>query len=274
MLKVLAKTSLTAALVVALVLPQTPGEVQRAHSSQEQVAEDSLLSKLQPAEYFEESDPGLLEELSPAIPPEPGPRPDCDQVKCIALTFDDGPGDATLEVLSALNRFGAKATFFVLGSAVRANPEVASLMTNLGHEIGAHSFRHDRLTELSSASLVKDFSRTNQAIEEVTAVRPKLFRPPYGLHSSRVRELSQLPVIMWSVDPHDWKNRNAKITAARVINRAHPGAIVVLHDPLPSTARALPRILSELESRGYHFVTVTELLGELSPGVVYESSQD
>jgi peptidoglycan/xylan/chitin deacetylase (PgdA/CDA1 family) len=79
---------------------------------------------------------------------------------------------------------------------------------------------------------------------------------------------------MWSVDPHDWKNRNAKITAAGVINRAHPGAIVVLHDPLPSTAKALPRILSELESRGYHFVTVTELLGELSPGVVYESSQD
>lgn len=274
MLKTLAKSSLTALLVVALVLPQAQGEVQRAYSAQQDTGQDSLLSQLKPSVEDSEQDSETFEELEPAFPPEPGPRPDCLELKCIALTFDDGPGEATIEVLSALNQFGAKATFFVLGTAVRANPEIANLMVQQGHEIGAHSYRHDRLTDLSSSSLAKDFSRTNQAIEEATAIRPEVFRPPYGLHSSRVRELSGLPVIMWSVDPHDWKNRNSRITAARVISRAHPGAIVVLHDPLPSTALALPRILKQLQARGYHFVTVSELLGEMIPGAVYESSED
>lgn len=273
MLKALAKTSLTALLVVALVLPQAQGEVQRAYSAQQETGQDSLLNHLKPAVDAPEVDTDPLAVLEPAIPPEQAPRPDCQAVTCIALTFDDGPGEGTLEVLSVLNEFGAKATFFVIGTAVRANPEIAHLMVQQGHEIGAHSYRHDRLTELSNASLAKDFSRTNQAIEDATATFPKVFRPPYGLHSSRVRELSGLPVVMWSVDPHDWKNRNSRITASRVISRAHPGAIVVLHDPLSSTAKALPRILSQLEARGYHFVTVSELLGEMTPGVVYESSQ-
>lgn len=273
MLKVLTKASLTAALVVALVLPQSPAEVQRAYSAQPESGQDSLLTQLKPALDESELELDSSEVLGPALPPEPGPRPDCLQVKCIALTFDDGPDDGTLEVLSTLNRFAAKATFFVLGSAVRANPEIANLLVRQGHEIGAHSFRHDRLTYLSSAALAEDFLMTNQAIEEATSVRPEIFRPPYGLHSSRVRELSQLPVIMWSVDPHDWKNRDAKITASRVVSRAYPGAIVVLHDPLPSTARALPRILRQLTARGYYFVTVSELLGEMHPGVVYRSSE-
>lgn len=273
MLKVFAKSTLTAALVVALVLPQDRGDLPKAFSAEESPAPESLLSQLKPA--VEESDIELdpLEALAPALPPEPGPRPDCELVKCIALTFDDGPDEGTLAVLSALNRFGAKATFFMIGAAVRQNPEVVNLIALQGHEVGAHSYRHDNLTGMSNASLVKDFEKTNKAIEDATSIRPKLFRPPFGFHSSRVRALAELPVIMWSVDPHDWKHRNANLTAARVLGRAHPGAIVVLHDPLPSTAKALPRILRELQKRDYHFVTVSELLGEMTPGTIYESRE-
>ena len=114
MLKTLAKSSLTALLVVALVLPQAQGEVQRAYSAQQDTGQDSLLSQLKPS--VEDSE--TFEELEPAFPPEPGPRPDCLEVKCIALTFDDGPDRTyTPKVLDILSQNDVRATFFIVGSA-------------------------------------------------------------------------------------------------------------------------------------------------------------
>jgi peptidoglycan/xylan/chitin deacetylase (PgdA/CDA1 family) len=187
------------------------------------------------------------------------------------LTFDDGPDENTLKILASLNKRGAKATFYVVGTQVRSNPEIARAIVDAGHEVAAHSYSHKRLTRLNNHELEMDFGKARKLIVETTGVEPKSFRPPYGIHSPRVREAAGLPMVMWSVDPQDWRTRSSKQTVRSVLRHAEPGAIVVLHDPLISTVNAVPVLLRELSERGYHFVTVSELLGEMQPGQIYRS---
>ncbi len=119
--------------------------------------------------------------------------------------------------------------------------------------------------------------RTSDAIKKVTGERPQLMRPPYGAINTRVESLLDdlgYPMVLWSVDPLDWRDRNSTTVANRVLGQVHPGSIVLLHDIHASTVAAVPRILRELEKRGYVFVTVTELYGHsLKDGKVYHSAE-
>ena len=268
MLRGIAKFGLTALVVVGLANPQS------AASGQLRSQELSPIWDTTPAQLVLEPKDNIdLDPVEPEPEPEPEPtpdlRPNCAEVTCVALTFDDGPHPNTLKILASLDKRGAKATFFAVGSAVRVNPEIAAEIVSRGHEIAAHSNTHKNLRLLSSWQLERDFKLSKRAIREATGLRAKLFRPPFGYHNSRVRELSGLPVVMWSVDPQDWRTRSSKRIVADVLREIHSGAIVVMHDPLTATANAVPVLLRELTARGYHLVTVSELLESPKAGQVY-----
>jgi peptidoglycan/xylan/chitin deacetylase (PgdA/CDA1 family) len=204
-----------------------------------------------------------------------GPRDiDCTRVKCVALTFDDGPGSQTPALLEMLARAHARATFFVLGEMVQKRPGALRQIVRAGHEVGDHSWSHPQLPKLSDAAVHSQVTRTAAEIRRASGVRPALMRPPYGDLSNRVRadlRKDGWPIVLWSVDPLDWRDRNASLVTHRVLSQVHPGSIVLMHDIHPTTVAAVPAILRELSRRGYTFVSVSELYGStrLRPGSVY-----
>ncbi len=199
---------------------------------------------------------------------------DCSVEKCVALTFDDGPSAHTIGILKSLHKAGAKATFFALGIQLRQHPHIAREILLQGHELGGHSYAHQKLQYLSRWELERDFNYVSKLMFDATGERPAMFRPPYGEFDSLVQEVANPPMILWSVDPKDWLTKDPNETYERVVSEVKPGDIVVMHDILGSTRYALPRILKTLGNRGYKFVTVSELLGELKPGQIYRSATD
>lgn len=180
----------------------------------------------------------------------------------VALTFDDGPNHLTTpKVLDALEKYGACATFFVLGN--RINDKTAPILERMvyaGCEIGNHSYDHPILSNLTSKEIGDQIYRTDSKIQSVCGVVPAVIRPPYGSANQKVLSLLTRPVIIWSVDPVDWQTRNTKKTVSHVLSRVDSGDIVLMHDIYSSTANAVEPILEELSKRGYQFVTVSELL--------------
>jgi peptidoglycan/xylan/chitin deacetylase (PgdA/CDA1 family) len=196
---------------------------------------------------------------------------DCRRVKCVALTFDDGPGPYTTTLLRHLAAHHARATFFVVGQSAVAYPDVLRKTAAAGHEIGNHTWSHRDMTRMSGAAIRADLARTDRAIQSVTGVAPVVMRPPYGAFNAAVRKNCKHPVIMWSVDTEDWRYRNPGRVARVAIKHARPGGILLFHDIHPTTVRAMPRVLKALTARGYRFVTVSELLGASPSKVVFSA---
>ncbi len=203
---------------------------------------------------------------------------DCRVERCVALTFDDGPGLYTDKLLKALDQAGARATFFVLGDVSAARPSALRKIAAAGHEIATHTWDHRALPSLTDAQVRSELTRSADVIEKITGTRPELMRPPYGSLSSRVVGIlgaREWPIILWSLDPEDWKVRSADTVYRRVIAGTQPGEIVLLHDIHATTVAAVPRILAELADRGYTFVTVSELYNRpLNDGEIYYDRHD
>ncbi len=203
---------------------------------------------------------------------------DCRVTKCVAITFDDGPGLYTDKLLQALDRAGARATFFVLGDVSAARPAALRKIAAAGHEVATHTWSHRALPSLTDEQVRAQLTRSADVIEAITGTRPALMRPPYGSLSPRVTGIlgaREWPIVLWDVDPEDWKYRNADTVYRRVISMTAPGSIVLLHDIHATTVAAVPRILAELERRGYTAVTVSELYGRtLTNGAVYYDRMD
>jgi peptidoglycan/xylan/chitin deacetylase (PgdA/CDA1 family) len=184
--------------------------------------------------------------------------------KYIALTFDDGPSPSvTPRILETLKEHHAKATFFMLGSQVKYHPELAKRVAEEGHEIGNHTGNHPVLTKLTEEQIRQEIEGTSQIIEEVVGQLPIRIRPPYGIYNEVVEKIAyenDAPIILWSVDSLDWKSRNAETVNHLVLEKIFPGSIVLLHDIYPTTADALPAVMTALKNEGYQFVTVSELL--------------
>jgi peptidoglycan/xylan/chitin deacetylase (PgdA/CDA1 family) len=200
---------------------------------------------------------------------------DCDDTKCVALTFDDGPIEDTARLLKMLDEYNAKATFFVVGKMVEENPSMVKREAAAGHEIGNHSWSHANLTAMSDGAIRSELSRTQKAVEKAAGVTPTLFRPPYRFTNRRVAAVAKsfhLPQILWQVDSEDWKNRNADVLVRRVLAGTRRGGVVLMHDIHPTSISAVPRILSELARKGFRFVTVSELLlgRKIKPGREYD----
>lgn len=190
--------------------------------------------------------------------------------KVVALTFDDGPhGKLTPKLLDLLKRENVRATFFVLGSLVAVNPQIVQRMAAEGHEVANHSWDHPRLPALSAEKFNREIRETSDIIEKNTGRKVTLMRPTYGLYNERVRhELTDthgLDIILWSVDPNDWKKPGPDAVARRLIAGAHPGAILLAHDIHPGTIAAMPKTIAGLKAQGYTFATVSELLAMDEP---------
>jgi peptidoglycan/xylan/chitin deacetylase (PgdA/CDA1 family) len=202
-------------------------------------------------------------------------RVDCRKVKCVALTFDDGPVMDTTKVLDMLKAKNAKATFFLLGMQAVQFPDIIKREAAEGHEIGNHSFSHAKLQGAPAATVQSEINRTQEAIKQVTGKWPTVLRPTYGYTDKQLDGICQqhkLSEILWSVDPVDWKDRDPKKITERVVNQAQPGSIIILHDVKPTTVAAVPEILNKLTQKGFTFVTVSEIYGGiLKPGEKYPS---
>ncbi|WP_026119111.1 polysaccharide deacetylase family protein [Nocardiopsis ganjiahuensis] len=186
---------------------------------------------------------------------------DCQRLKCVALTFDDGPGEHTEELLDTLGEYDAKATFYILGSLVSEFPEVVERTHAEGHEMGNHTWKHDDLTTLSADGVTKDLERTDKAIAEVTGQAPPTLRPPYGALNGDVRKATPHPIILWDVDTMDWQSRDTAAVAGHALDETVPGSVVLFHDIHKSSVDAIPAVLEGLHAQGYHFVTVSDLFG-------------
>ena len=214
----------------------------------------------------------------PAPKPEPAPTPAAPAPapttgnKVIALTFDDGPGPHTAHLLDILDQYGAKATFFLIGSKVSGQASIVRSIQARGHQLGNHSWSHPELPKLPVDQIAGEVDRTNEAIRQATGVTPAILRPPYGAVNGAVLEqlrLRGMSSILWSVDTRDWADRNSDIVCSRAVAGARPGAIILMHDIHQTSVGAVPCILSALKQQGYSFVTVQGLLGNTTPGVGY-----
>ncbi|MEU8800284.1 polysaccharide deacetylase family protein [Spirillospora sp. NPDC048819] len=215
--------------------------------------------------------PGAAEVLrGPAGPPPPR-KVDCDRLKCVALTFDDGPGPYTGRLLDTLKAGGVRATFFMVGQNVPYHRDVVRRMPLDGHEVANHTWSHRDLTELSTAGVRSQIRRTQEVIEDASGVEPTLMRPPYGATNGRVGRAVGMPQIMWSVDTQDWRYRSVSRGARVGINQPERGDIVLYHDIHKSSVDCIPKVVDGLRKRGFTFVTVSELFrgDRLEPGEIY-----
>jgi peptidoglycan/xylan/chitin deacetylase (PgdA/CDA1 family) len=187
------------------------------------------------------------------------------------LSFDDGPSEATPELLDLLDQFQARATFFLCGANVRRLPEAAREIARRGHEIGNHSDTHARFWLRSPAFVRREVTLAQQTIDGVTGVRPVLFRPPFGVRWFGLRGIQRelgLTSVMWTTIAQDWR-LPADAIVRRLLDRARNGAIFCLHDgreanPQPNVRpmiEALRTVLPELTRRGFRFETVSQVLG-------------
>ncbi len=183
----------------------------------------------------------------------------------VALTFDDGPHPVlTPQLLDILRNEGVRATFYVIGRNVQTYPEIARRIVAEGHEIANHTWSHPTLTAISAARLDKEMTSTTEIIQRVTGRRPTNMRPPYGAVNERVRQSMfndhGLDVIMWSVDPLDWRRPGAEVVRQRLVDGAKPGGILLAHDIHPGTIEAMPGTIRDLKAKGFGFATVSQLL--------------
>jgi peptidoglycan/xylan/chitin deacetylase (PgdA/CDA1 family) len=182
----------------------------------------------------------------------------------IALTFDDGPhGTNTPRLLDMLKQRNVKATFFCVGQCVAEYPDIAKRIVDEGHEIASHSWSHPNLIPMSEANVRDQLERTHQVIKQATGVEVKDFRPPYGNFTQRQRNWAHATygykIIMWDVDPLDWKVRSASHVENEIVRRTQQGSIILTHDIHKSTVDAMPSTIDALLAKGFKFVTVAEL---------------
>ena len=181
--------------------------------------------------------------------------------KYVALTFDDGPfAGSTDRLLDGLQARGAKATFFLIGQQMELYPDTVRRMAAEGHQVGAHTWNHVRLAEADDATVTAELTRTDAYLRELLGEGEYWVRVPYGLIRDDQRHLFPGPLIQWSVDPEDWRLRDADAVTAAVLAAVEPGDIILLHDTLETSVDAALRIVDELQAKGYEFLTVRELL--------------
>ena len=188
----------------------------------------------------------------------------------IAMTFDDGPSaKLTPKLLDLLAARHIKATFFVLGENVAEHPDIIARAAREGHEIASHSWSHPNFAKMSLEGIRSQLQRTDDAIASAAGKRPTLFRPPYGSITPHEKEWIHdqfgYDIILWDVDPDDWKRPGPAVVRSRILKETRPGSIVLSHDIHPGTIEAMPSTLDELEAKGFKFVTVSELINMATP---------
>lgn len=200
----------------------------------------------------------------------------------VALTFDDGPsGYLTETLLEGLEERNARATFFLCGYRMERYESLLTQYLPGGHELGVHSTVHTDLTKLSPEAVHRDLAETAERIAAATGVTPKFFRPPGGAWNETVLQEAEhqgLAVVLWSVDPEDWRSHSAQNVLSAMSREAGDGDIILMHDLSESSITAALRLVDFLQEKGYEFVTLSELMalrGEKPvPGRIYRDFSD
>lgn len=194
-----------------------------------------------------------------------GPR----NLKQVALTFDDGPElRYTPQILDVLKRNGVHATFFLVGARAEKFPQIVKRISAEGHAIGNHTYDHANLTKLTAAQVREEVEQGERSLTKILGYHPAIFRAPFGAANAPVlREVAHMnyKIIDWSVDTRDWAGISTNEIIANVRKDVFPGGIILQHTfagrgGLRNTVEALPKIIDELQSNGYAFVTIPELL--------------
>lgn len=183
------------------------------------------------------------------------------EVKKIAITFDDGPHPYyTEQLLDGLKARGVVATFFVTGEHASLHPDVIRRMNEEGHLVGNHTYSHMQLTSSNKEEFKEELIATSEVIEELIDEEVIYVRPPYGCwDKSFEAELNMIPVL-WTIDPLDWCSTDAGGIADRVVSKAGEDEIILMHDYYESSVTAALAVVDELQAKGYTFVTVEEIL--------------
>lgn len=210
--------------------------------------------------------------------PQPEPKPNPDQSisprpdnpakdpnvtpgsKLVALTFDDGPSAATTpRLLDILKQKGVKVTFFVLGNMAQRSPDILRREVAEGHEVGSHTPYHNQLTKLNFSQVRAEAIEMDRIFTDILGTVPPFTRPPYGSFNQTVKDALAQPLVLWSVDPLDWKYRNAATVRSNVVSATRDGSIILMHDIHATTVDAVAGIIDDLRAQGYEFLTVSEL---------------
>ena len=201
-----------------------------------------------------------------------GPR----DVREVAITFDDGPDDPyTLRIARILDEHGVKGTFFMVGKALDRRPDIARTLREDGHLLGNHSYHHDSWSWLDPG--YPELERTQQAFRRQLGVCPTFYRSPHGQHTPFLAHAvgdHGMTMVGWEVSAGDWKTKDARLVARRILDGVKPGSVILLHDGLDGTVtadrsvlvRAVPLILDGLERRHLKPVRLDAMLGERGYG--------
>ncbi len=189
----------------------------------------------------------------------------------IALTFDDGPHPVyTPQILEVLEKFKVPATFFLIGKYLQSNLNLAKETVHAGHEVGNHTFNHQRMWQLTDLKMNDEIKRTDDLLRNLDGAAPRFLRPPMGLFSKRVLnnvEAAGYKTVVGNVYPRDPHLPGRKKILNRVLSRVIKGSIIILHDggntnhvDRSQTIWAVERFIPELQEQGFEFVTLSELI--------------
>lgn len=184
--------------------------------------------------------------------------------KKIALTFDDGPSEFTLEVLELLKKHNAKATFFCIGKNIEKHPEVLQKVIDEGHLVGNHSYSHSKFFDFYTEPTIRqELQKTDALLEKFTSKKINFFRPPYGVTTpsiGRALKSTGHKTIGWNIRSLDGGTTNVELILNRIIKRVSPGGIVLLHDTGSHSVLVLEQFLQFLQQNNYEVVSIEELL--------------
>ena len=183
----------------------------------------------------------------------------------VALTFDDGPGLYTPQILAVLKQYSVLATFFQIGQNADAHPDFVKQVLADGHVISDHTYTHPDLSKLSSDAQMNEINKARLAIQNIIGGQVHFFRPPYGAYNDDtdgVVSTLAMEKILWNVDPRDWSGIPADDIAQNVLANTKSGSTVLMHDGVANsveTAKALPTIIEGLRNKGFKLVTLPEM---------------
>lgn len=199
--------------------------------------------------------------------------------KLIALTFDDGPNAITTPILlDGLAKRNVKATFFMLGTCMEENPDIVKRIYQDNHGIGNHSYSHKNLIKLNNDEAKIQYDKPNEILNSIIGTVSTAFRPPYGNYNDDIKAFSDTPIVLWNIDPQDWKYKDTEKVANHIINKAKDGDIILLHDIYDTSVKATFKIIDTLKEEGFTFVTIDQLIRrndcEPTKGKVFRFQKD
>ncbi len=184
-----------------------------------------------------------------------------DDTKKVALTFDDGPHPRyTQQLLDGLRERNVKVTFFIVGKNAEKYPEIVKNIAKDGHLIGNHTYSHVQLNTLSLEEQCIEITKTNELLYGITGIYPEFIRPTFGEWDKKLECSMDMIPVLWSVDTLDWTTDNVDKIVENGTKKIKDGDIILMHDYYDTSVTAAFRIIDKLQSEGFEFVTVDELI--------------